>query len=178
MNGCGDLQKLPINGKPYDMLLRKNPFNINNERRAKKAKQTTWNDKAIVCKIKHNAAFQTLEEQVLDFVKGIKNYLLNKNVRSILIDAMQSGMNSQKLVNNLEKNDADYWKMLKAVDPNPHKLKSLDEVLCDEGIKCLARSLLSTELKKPFDDLEDSIKRAMYKSGDFPLDLECMFAEN
>ena len=178
MNGCGDLQKLPINGKSYDMLLRQKPFDIDNNRRSKKNKQTTWNDKAIVIKLKHNAAFQSLEDQVLQVVKSIQTYLLNRNVRSMLLDGMHSGMNSQKLVNNLEKDDADYWKMLKAVDPTTHKLKSLDEVLCDEGIKCLARSLLSAELTEPFDDLDNDLKHAMYKSGEFPVDLECMFAQN
>ena len=68
--------------------------------------------------------------------------------------------------------------MLMAVDPTAHKLQSLDEILCDEGIKCLARSLLSTELTESFDDLENSIKLAMYNSGEFPLELESMFAEN
>lgn len=178
MNGCGDLQKLAMNGKPYDMLLRKEPFNADNEKRSKVTTKATWNDKAIVCKLKHNAAFQTIETQVLDFAKAIKGYMLNKTFRSILIDAMQSGMNSQKLVKSLEKDDADYWKMLKAVDPMANKLDSLDEILCDEGIKCLMRSLLNAELKEPFDDLENDIKLAMYKSGDFPTEIECMFTED
>ena len=87
-------------------------------------------------------------------------------------------MNSKKLVNLLEKNDADYWKMLKAVDPIIHELQSLDEVLCDGGIKCIMRSLLSTELDDPVDDLDNDIRTAMYKSGCFPDEIDNMFAEN
>ena len=178
MNGCSDLHKLSMNGKPYDMLLRKIPFDENNNRRSKTNKQGTWNDKAIVFKLKRNASYQTLEDQILDFVKSVKSYMLNKNVRSIMLDAMHSGMNSKTLVNSLEKEDADYWKMIKAVDPVLHKLQSLDEILCDEGIQCLVRAVFSTELDQQFDDLDNDIKLAVYNSGDFPADLECMFTEN
>ena len=111
-----------------------------------------------------------------DFVKSVMSYLLNKNVRAILIDAMKSGMNSQKLVSTLETDEADYWKMLKGIDPTTKEIQSLDEVLCNQGIKCLMRSFLTQELKHSSDNLDRNLKRAMFKSGEFPADIENMFA--
>ena len=175
MQGCGDLPKLKMEGKCYDLLLRKSPHDENNQRRFKKAGKATWYDKAIVCVLKHNEHFQDAETQAVDFGRSVVSYLLDKSVRSILLDAMRSGMNSQKLVEILEKDDADYWKMLQAVEPQPQKMRSLDEVLCDEGIKCLSRRLLKPELSGSFDSLDSSIKHSFYLSGTFPSDLESMF---
>ena len=177
MNGCGGLPKLPIVGKAYDMYLRSLPFDADNEVRAKVNKQGTWNEKAIVCKVKHNAAFQNLEEQVTELAWSVKNYLLNKNVRAILIDAMYNGMNKDTLVKRLEKNDADYWKMLESVDPVAHKLESLDEVLCNEGIRSIVRSTLKEQLKHPTDDLDEYIKLSLFRSGEMPTEIESMFVD-
>ena len=88
---------------------------------------------------------------------------------------MYSGMNSHKLVKILEKDDAEYWKMLKSVDASIDKIKSLDQVLCDEGIKVVMRNILDEEFTQASEEMNDELKGDFYKSGSFPLDIESMF---
>ena len=96
----------------------------------------------------------------------------------MLIDAMKTNMNSNKLVSILEKDDAEYWKMLKGVEPTTELIQSLDEVLCNQGIKCLMKTLLKDELKRSVSDLDEDLKRTMFKSAKFPAEIAVMFAEH
>ena len=173
MHGYGGLPKLPMEGKCYDMILRIKPHHTDNGRRFKKVGKNMWYDKCIVCVLKHNEHFQDLESQVCEFGRAIVAYLLDETVRSVLIDGMRNGMSSHKLVDILAKDDADYWKMLRSVEPMANKIASLDEVL----IKCLVRRLLKCELKSSSEDLDDRLKRALYLSGEFPSDIQSMFEE-
>lgn len=166
-------------GKATDLLMRKEPFNEDNERRGRVDKDNkSWYDKAVVLKLPFNAAFQNEEEQVSHFYDAIKAYLLDKNTKNLLISGMYSGMNSHKLVKILEKDDAEYWKMLKSVDASVEKMVSLDQVLCDEGIKMLMPGILKEEFSKPSDDMNEELKSDFYKSGCFPLEIESMFARD
>ena len=174
-HGKGDLTKLQFCDKPIDLLVRKDAHNEMNERRSRTNKQGTWFDKVILCKMKTNSAFQDVEKQVEELYESITKYLLGKGARSLLINAMKEGMNSQKLVKILEKDDADYWKMLKSIEPTMHMMASLDEVLCDEGIKYVIKSELKDELKQSFDEMNTELKTALYDSGNLPLETEALF---
>ena len=126
--------------------------------------------------MKTNSAFQDVKQQVEQLYESISKYLLGKGARGLMINAMKEGMNSQKLVKILEKDDADYWKMLKSIDPTYHMMTSLDEILADEGISRIIKSELKDEMAHPSEEMDDELKLALYKSGDLPLDTEALFA--
>ena len=176
MHNKGPLKKLNMEGKPMDIHMRKVPFDENNERRGRVVGDNTWYDKGILFWLPTDSKYQNAEKQVTKFFDSIKNYILDKSGRSILITAMYSGMNSHKLVKKLENDDADYWKMLKAVTPTIKELTSLDEILSDEAIRYVMRKLLEDELEHPSEDMADDLKFDYYHEGNFPLDVETMFA--
>ena len=176
MHNQGPLKKLSMEGKPIDVHMRKVPFSEDNERRGRTVENNTWYDKGILFWLPVNPNYQSAEKQVTKFIDTIKNYILDKSCRTVLITAMYSGMNSHKLVKKLEKDDADYWKMLKAITPTIKKLTSLDEILSDEAIKHVVRKMLKEELEQSSEDLSDDIKFEFYHEGNFPLDIDTMFA--
>lgn len=177
MQGAGGLMTLPLEGKPIDVFLRKTAYDEDNEYRGKTNKQGTWNDKAIMFRLLKNPAFEEVQGQVEQFYKTFKKFILSKGVRALLIDAMYNGMSSHKLVKKLEKDDAEYWKLWKQVEPSYHMMESLDEVISNEGIQVVMQTTLKDELANSSSDLDDSLLRDLYHSETIPLDLESMFRD-
>lgn len=176
MHGAGGLVALPIQGKPIDVYLRKTPYDEDNEYRGRTNKQGTWNDKAIMFRLPTNTQLMGgADEQVQQFYNVFKKFILSKGVRSLLVDAMYNGMSSHKLVKKLEKDDAEYWKLWKQVEPSFQNMESLDEIVSNEGIQMVVQTTLKDELSGPSSDLDDDLLRDLFNSESLPLDVENMF---
>ena len=171
------MPKLAIEGKPLDIYLRKEPYDEDNERRGRTNDNGTWYDKGILFKLRINPAFQDVEAQVREFYRSFKTFILNKHVKALLIDAMYSGMSSNKLVKKLEKDDADYWKLWKSVDPSIKMMDALDEVMCNDGIKLIVQTIFKKETKRSSQDLSDEAMADLFFNEDLPLDIAALFAD-
>lgn len=180
LHGNGHLPKLNFEGDCMDMLVRAEPFDENNEKREhdmKKDDDRKWMDKAIVFIMKYNPAFQNAEQLVTEFYESVKKYILSQSVRVLLTSSMREGMTKTKLVSKLEKKDADYWQMIKTVDPLIAEMESLDEVLADEAIKIIIQKLLNAEFNKPVDDLDPDLATKFYSSAYFPDTISELFQD-
>lgn len=178
LNGAGGTPKLNYEGEAVEMLIRKNSFDVDNEKREHPMKGEdgrTWKDKAIVFYVKYMPSTQKPEQLIADLYDTIKNYLLNRKIQKLLTEAMRSGMTKTGLVSKLEKKDADYWKMLKSVEPDIRELQSLDEHLCDEGIKDIMLKMFYKEFNKTYFKLGEDLIERFYGEGEFPEEIADLF---
>ena len=180
MHSDEGMPRLPIKGNAAHLVLRKEPHSDDNNPReyegGDKNNRRMFPDSAIAVFLDCNPD-QTPLEQVRTTWQSIRQYLLNSNVRSLLIQGIQSPTQGRtnKTAEDLQKSDSDYWKMLSEIDPCFHEITSFDEVLCNHGIKHVLRTLFPEELTEPYEDFDDALKPYFYRDAEFPTDIECMF---
>ena len=77
----------------------------------------------------------------------------------------------------LEKDDAEYWKVLKQIEPFFQMMESFDEVLSNEGIQAVMQTTMKEELNHPASDLDENLLRELYINESLPLELEGLFRD-
>lgn len=102
--------------------------------------------------------------------------MLHKNFRKVLTDLMLDRMKGDKLAKALKEDNADYWKVIKTIEPTYIRLTSMDEILSNEAIGTLINMINPEVAVTSINEMSDETKQFYYQSGDFPQEISSMFS--
>lgn len=159
--------------------MRKIPFDEEDKVRERKGKndKSTWKDYGMLFVLPFNKTFENEAAAVQSFWNQLRAFLLCKNFRKLITDLMIDRMRGDKLAKALKEESADYWKVIKNIEPTYINATSMDEVICNDSIKLLINMIDEELTIESAEDIDDELKQFYFRSGEFPGDFTNFFAE-
>lgn len=172
------MPKLTFVNEPKDITLRKTAFDPDDVKRERKSKKndSVWKDYGMMFVVPFCSSFQNEEKAVEKFWNQLRTFMLHKNFRKVLTDLMLDRMKGDKLAKALKEDNADYWKVIKTIEPTYIRLTSMDEILSNEAIGTLINMINPEVAVTSINEMSDETKQFYYQSGDFPQEISSMFS--